>query len=343
MQAALPTVSVCLITYNHATFIKAAIESALAQVADFGIEIVIGEDCSIDGTREICEELARVHPDIIRLNLQPNNMGADFNVRSTLRLCRGKYIALLEGDDYWLDSQKLAKQVSALEMDSKLSACCHAVDVLVDKTSEIIDARAAGYLSRSDSSPFNWSAKDWPRATPATGSLLIRTEVLKLLASQLHHAPLYDAMVLFGAHREGDIPYIPTVMGVYRIHSGGMWSGASKEMHYRVTLRTVFELIRHQFFRDDSVHSWLKMLFEYNAIKLAGLSSSDEDFQVMTGLKWDEISDNCSLNPWGLRTACQDIIAANQAASALRRSLSFRLGNGIVSKLRKCVSVFEPK
>ncbi len=112
-----PLVSVCMITYNHEAFIAQAIEGVLAQQTNFRVELVIGEDCSKDGTRKICEQYAEKHPDIIRLLPSETNFGALKNFFRTLFDCRGKYIAICDGDDYWTDPLKLQDQADFLEQN----------------------------------------------------------------------------------------------------------------------------------------------------------------------------------------------------------------------------------
>ena len=106
-----PLLSIASITYNHEQFIAQAIESWLMQKTSFEIEIIIGEDCSTDNTRAIIEKYRKLHPDLIKLIISESNVGMMPNFIRTLAACRGKYIALCEGDDYWTDPYKLQKQV----------------------------------------------------------------------------------------------------------------------------------------------------------------------------------------------------------------------------------------
>jgi glycosyltransferase involved in cell wall biosynthesis len=113
--------SVCLLTYNHEFFIRKAIENAVNQQTNFDYEIIIGEDCSTDNTRKICEEYQEKYPDKIRLLPSEKNLGLKENFLQTFRECKGKYIAYLEGDDYWLSTEKLQKQIDILEKDLDVS------------------------------------------------------------------------------------------------------------------------------------------------------------------------------------------------------------------------------
>lgn len=110
-----PIVSVCTITYNHEIYITEAIDSFLMQETDFPFEIVIGEDCSTDGTRKIIEEYVKNYPSIIKLIISKNNVGMQENGKRTMEACQGEYIALCEGDDYWTDPKKLQVQIDEMK------------------------------------------------------------------------------------------------------------------------------------------------------------------------------------------------------------------------------------
>ncbi|MGA2531665.1 MAG: glycosyltransferase [Candidatus Aminicenantales bacterium] len=104
-----------MITYNHENYIRSAIEGVLMQKTAFKIELVIGEDCSTDDTRNICKEHEQKNPAVVKLLQSKVNLGMMLNTLRTLDACRGKYIAICEGDDYWTDSSKLQMQVDLLE------------------------------------------------------------------------------------------------------------------------------------------------------------------------------------------------------------------------------------
>lgn len=109
-------VSVFILTYNQEKYIAQTIESILTQKTDYSFQLVIGEDCSSDNTRIICEEFSRKYGDKIKLLPSPEkNMGLIANYMRTIKECDGKYIAICDGDDYWIDEFKLQKQVAFLE------------------------------------------------------------------------------------------------------------------------------------------------------------------------------------------------------------------------------------
>ena len=118
-----PLVSVCMTAYNHAPYIARAIEGVLKQRTTFGVELIIGEDCSTDNTLATCREYAERYPDRIRLITAAKNVGMRENYRRTALAGQGRYVAYCDGDDYWTDEEKLQRQVEALEADPELGMC----------------------------------------------------------------------------------------------------------------------------------------------------------------------------------------------------------------------------
>src|SRR6185312_7655388 len=123
-------VSVFMITYNHENYIRQAIESIVGQVAGVRFELVIGEDCSKDNTRAICAEYSVKYPDLVRLLPSDRNYGPMGNTVRTLAACTGEYVAMCEGDDYWIDNLKLQKQVDFLDSHPDYSMCFTDVELV---------------------------------------------------------------------------------------------------------------------------------------------------------------------------------------------------------------------
>jgi glycosyltransferase involved in cell wall biosynthesis len=112
-----------MITYNHERFIREALDGILNQKVNFDLEIIVGEDCSSDNTREILLEYKNKYPNLFQLLLHSPNVGAKQNHILTQSACKGKYIAFCEGDDYWTEPNKLQKQVDFLEKNEEYSHC----------------------------------------------------------------------------------------------------------------------------------------------------------------------------------------------------------------------------
>ena len=115
--------SVFVVTYNQEQYIRQCLESIVMQKVNFDYEVIIGDDCSTDGTGAVCDEFAQKystpytlhHTPKIQVYHHPKNMGLLKNWEFVMNKCQGEYIALIEGDDYWIDEHKLQRQVDWLD------------------------------------------------------------------------------------------------------------------------------------------------------------------------------------------------------------------------------------
>jgi glycosyltransferase involved in cell wall biosynthesis len=212
--------SVFMITYNHRAFIAQAIESALTQETDFDFEIVIGEDCSTDGTREIVADYAARYPDRIRAILHPQNVGMHQNAVCSLQACRGEYIAMLEGDDYWIYPKKLQKQVDFLDAHRECSMCFHNVyEEHPDGTRLDMSRRLPQWKPRS-------TLRDVVVAGAggiATCSKVFRRSLLPL-SDAFYRIPAPTNLLNVIAATKGELAHIDELWGVYRLHGHGVYS-----------------------------------------------------------------------------------------------------------------------
>lgn len=126
-----PLVSVYMTTYYHEKYIAEALDSILRQRISFPYEIVISDDCSQDGTVGIIRQYAEKH-DCIRLHVNEQNLGLTANMFQVRTFCRGKYLVDLSGDDYWIDDDKLRKQVDFLESHPDYLGVCTCVESRAD-------------------------------------------------------------------------------------------------------------------------------------------------------------------------------------------------------------------
>lgn len=231
-----PVVSVLMITYNHEPYIEQAIQGIVTQVADFPIELVIGEDCSRDATRSKALAAQQAHPDMVRVVYSAGNLGANRNFQRALALCRGKYVALCEGDDYWNDPQKLSKQVAFLESHPDYVAAYHDVMVVGDK-GEVINPSYMG-----DAKP-DYSADELlMTAKMHTLSICFRN-VLGPLPQEFFHVVNGDYFLISMLGKHGRAKFMDDIKhGAYRQHAGGIWSHLSQERMDIATLTTFYWL-----------------------------------------------------------------------------------------------------
>ncbi len=196
------------------------------QETNFDFEIVIGEDCSTDGTGEICEELAGLHPDRIRLFRRSSNWGAHANFRSCYEACHGEYVAFPDGDDYWTDPRKLMRQVGVLDADASLSLAFHRVKC-VSETSpgsgDVTSIQPTGDLPALLGIGYVLSGGLIP-----TGSVMIRRSVLPEIPQWIDDLPGGDSPVFFLAAQSGPLAFDTRTMAAYRVHRGGAFSGLAE-------------------------------------------------------------------------------------------------------------------
>lgn len=128
-------ISVIVLSYYHEKYIAQALDSILMQETSLRYEVLVGDDASGDRTPEIIQEYAAKYPDIIKPVLREENVGANYNSWDLIRRTKGKYIATLEGDDFWLDPHKLQKQFDFLESHPEYIGCCSKC-LIVDENSK---------------------------------------------------------------------------------------------------------------------------------------------------------------------------------------------------------------
>src|SRR5437016_193335 len=168
-------VSVMMISYNHEQFIGQAIDSALSQRTEFPFEIVIGDDCSQDRTPEIIQEYVRRHPDRVRCLRRPANVGMLRNFTDVFQACSGRYIAVLEGDDYWTDPNKLQIQAEAMDRHPDWALSCHRVRFIHDH------GRSESQVFPEGEQPSSYLLKDlFERSVIQTCSVMYRSGIVNL-------------------------------------------------------------------------------------------------------------------------------------------------------------------
>ncbi|WP_373938106.1 glycosyltransferase [Vibrio kanaloae] len=207
-------VSVCVVTYNQKDYISECIESIISQEANFKYEVIIGDDCSTDGTRDLIVSYQKKYPDLIRPILRKENVGVVRNLAELYMSARGDYIAHIDGDDVMMPN-KLATQFEILESNLDCYICSHDM-VKINSISETV-----GY-SKKVSLPNNISLPDLYRNLPffAHSSKMFRNdlsdhEFYKYLDKDTADFELH----LYHANK-GDIYHIPEHLGKYRVGVG---------------------------------------------------------------------------------------------------------------------------
>jgi glycosyltransferase involved in cell wall biosynthesis len=240
-----PMVSVHVSTYQHADFIHDCMEGVLMQETDFLVEIIIGEDESDDGTREICKEYAEQYPERIRLFLHRRENNVAIHGRPTGRfqtvyshfMARGKYIAICEGDDYWTDPKKLQKQVGFLEENQEYVLSHHDASI----------TNGGGDILESSKLP-DENKRDFTRDGLMKGPFILTLSLCYKNVLEGYPAEYFNVLngdkfliSLIGQHGEG--VYQGNIKpAVYREHEGGIWSPNPPVVKMEILKNTLAQL-----------------------------------------------------------------------------------------------------
>jgi glycosyltransferase involved in cell wall biosynthesis len=215
--------------YNHELFIGEAIDGVLMQQTDFDVEIVIGEDCSTDSTRKIILDYSRKYPGKFKLLLPEENLGMIPMFKATYPLCTGKYVAWLDGDDYWTDPLKLQKQVDFLEAHPDFVMCFHNVQVLDQIENRSYEKQQPMRMNPDGSLSLSHFCHNNP---VSTSSVVYRNVLPGELPEAFYGLSYPDLAFYFLLAEKGKIQYLKDIWGVYRIHKNGEWSGKSEFSQY---------------------------------------------------------------------------------------------------------------
>lgn len=235
-----PEVTIVSLCYNHAAYIRSALEGFVMQKTDFPFEVLVHDDASTDGSADVVREYEKKYPGIIKGIYQTENQysrGVNITREFIYPLVKGKYVALCEGDDYWTDPLKLQKQYDILQAHAELDGCCHRVlveregrkksFVAPDTKSRVLKADeviigGGGYIS--------------------TPSLMCRREVF-LQNTPMREVLTMDYVLQIQAALRGGMYYMEDCMAVYRKQVRGSWSESNKGGVPRETMDRMLEAL----------------------------------------------------------------------------------------------------
>ncbi len=249
-----PKLSVCIITFNHAAFIAKALDSALMQRTTFEYDIVIGDDCSTDGTDKIIQEYQSRWPGKIVPLFHAKNVGMGKNLKETLHRCHGEYVAFLEGDDYWTDLGKLQMQVEYLDRNPGCALCHHRVDYVASPGGERLKEFPPKRFRIERPDPRELAMINYIQ----TCSVVFRRKWLPPVDEGLQELKLYDWPLFVLLSQRGSIAYLDRTMAHYRIHSDNSWN--ERPADYKI--RVMEKMARYLLQRVDPASKtlWMDMI-----------------------------------------------------------------------------------
>ncbi len=265
-----PIVSICSTTYNHEKYIAQALDGFLMQETDFPFEILVRDDCSTDKTALIVKEYAEKYPALIKPMYEKENTYSK-GVRpmaTVMKKAIGQYIALCEGDDYWMDPKKLQVQKDFLENNKEYSLCYTAATVISDNGDILIENKTFG-----DSSEEELIAG---LGYATTASVMFR--IFDFGAYSSAKVTNGDNLLWHYLGFYGKSKCIDTLENtIYRIHNGGIWSGRS-EKNKLIELLNTYNIIRQNIIVNcsqspqilkmhDRIYGNIFLTFFYKAMK----------------------------------------------------------------------------
>lgn len=218
-----PLISICCITYNHENVLHVALDSFLMQITDFPFEIVIGEDCSVDATLEVIKNYQLKYPNIIKLVTSDVNVGIQENSYRAMHACIGEYIALCDGDDYWLDDEKLQTQINVMKKNPNYSMSFHPTSLHL-----VNDEIKKSVYSYKNFYSLNEIIESDFHLVP-TNSIVFKQDILKKLNKTLFlKSPVNDVWIRIIASMPSGAACINKEMSAYRVQISGSWSESMK-------------------------------------------------------------------------------------------------------------------
>lgn len=260
-------VSVLITFYNQKEFVERSVSSVLKQEVDFPFEILIGDDGSSDGTWELIQEIVGKAPEIIKayqwsraqdVKYEPIVRASENRLR-LVRLARGEYLTILDGDDYYCDRTKLATQVSVLDQNQDYSCCAHNMNY-VNAEGEILGTTMPQTVTTKVFS-FNWF---WCFYYQPAEAFLFRRPDSRIMENMIDPANFDDNTIVFALSQFGRIFYLSSCMVNYYKHSDSSWEGRDmlerrifnlRDYCYEVDRapeKKIVSMIRH-----NSIRSWL--------------------------------------------------------------------------------------
>lgn len=246
-----PLVDVAMGTYNHAKYIAQALESVLSQKTDFFFRIIISDDFSTDDTRSIIMSYVEKYPERIVTLFPDRNYGLAHKDRpypKVLQQCTAKYIAMLEGDDYWNSPDKLQKQVDFMESHPEYMMCFTNCSIVNEEGTIIRDDRLDEDRKKNLS-----QAEIFSGLVPPTNTVMYRNKLLEKIPDFLCTCANFDIIFFSLLTDHGDAGYLDENMACYRIHGEGVWSGGTKEYLHQNVLNSYCSLLKYYYPRHRDI------------------------------------------------------------------------------------------
>ena len=278
-------VSVCIASFNQEEFISDCLVSVLTQKTNFEFEIIIGDDASTDKSQHIIRRTCKNKKNC-KFVLREKNLGCPFNGLDILAKANSKYIAIIDGDDYWTDPYKLQKQVDYLEQNSDCSFCF--TDCQVKRKNNLQEIHP-NLIKKAKFDGIDFA--DQKGSLAQTCTWLVKRDLLQNLPTWVTESYTGDwcMQVHFSTYGKGG--YIPENTAVYRIHDGGMWSKLDEFNAWRKNLE-FYRTVITQFSKKEEkkrIRMRLKSLI-FDSLEFANVQANKKEIRYWLSLKLKKFS-----------------------------------------------------
>jgi len=266
-----PLVSIFICTYNQEDYIEETLNSFLMQDCNFDYEIIIAEDHSIDRTLDICMEYAKKHPDKINILPRKKNLGLINNFFQGITKCKGKYVAMCGGDDYWTDETKLKKQVSFLEENDEY-VITYTDSVMQDNSGKIISNSEVGIENQRD-----FSELELQKGAFISPRTMVFRNILDFNKINYNGITQEDIFLISLLGKYGKGKFISNIKpSIYRILEHSIWSSKS-EIEKLFSSRSTFERLIYLNKNNSTISKHYKNLIHHNIRRALYLSILDKE------------------------------------------------------------------
>lgn len=301
-QDNIPLVSIAIPVYNHVRFISKALDSVLMQKTSFAYEIIIGDDCSTDGTRIILKQYQEKYPEKIRLLLQEKNTGVLNNSLHIYKHCKAKYIALIEGDDYWIYEYKLQKQVDFLEQNKEYNACFHDAEIITcnDQAETAEHAKKQFYSEYKYYSQFNNYRSDfhpWDmlqrQIIPNASFVFRNNDYFSFFRDYSDIALSVNWAIMLNIIKNSKFRYFNEAWSAYTDHAEGVSKKVKSIVFNQTNIKILKKLFKDSYYHSIRLNVQKAILNEYRLI-LYNQATYDESI-------WFLLKNHCFYSGWNFR------------------------------------------
>lgn len=230
--------SICVITYNHSEFIKQCLEGALNQKFEFDYEIVISDDCSNDDTVLICRQYQENNPDLITLLTSERNNGMAFNWYKAIQACSGEFIAICEGDDYWISENKVMTQFDYMSENPNCNLCFHDVEITGSSKPQNF------YFFPSDKDILSFKDVILNHQIPTCSMMIRRDAFMNKIPKIFYKFPVCDIPVHLILTERGYAFHIREKFSVYRVNEFSITNNKNRNsFRYMRLIKMYFSLL----------------------------------------------------------------------------------------------------